>query len=358
MNKIKSQHFLFSHTIITGILILSVISACSGTYSDENDYRANALKQQITTDSIKFSVLMPGTDENSKIIETDGSSMMEGLYYSFHDIEGKLLYHEYLYSDPGSEIQGFISIRSNLGKKMTYKIILMKDYIQTNFYVEGTKHQDYTFELCEDQRVNIPVVLPGFEEGIHEITVIIISNIDQLQWDMDYRKKNFLTHTSCLRQTVISGSYFTQEEGIKPVFDNYVKTEYNVNDKNIPFIVNKDSRKLNYIFELNTEAGAATGLYCHIGPPQNAEETQSIVLICIFNWIQAEYASDANDKKRPIGVAEIRKGHETLIPIVFEAPDIQGWYELFFIILHDPFQPQIQPGRKFNVSPRIEVIVK
>ena len=184
-------------------------------------------------------------------------------------------------------IRGWIEFQQNITETMEYGLIIMTDFVQKKFAVEGKQYNCYRFSLPGNGNVRIAVEIP-VEDKAYEMEYLIVPEPDAKNYSMNSESEwNNFNVTKDVRTSsyrIIDGG--TESKRVPPVFEKIEtkKLEELAFEGNTGFELVKSSKDLR-VFD-SAKCGSRACL-C-LGGMRKEVEAYAVVAFC--DWKQTEFS--------------------------------------------------------------------
>ncbi|MEC0204863.1 hypothetical protein P4H39_19845 [Paenibacillus lautus] len=221
-----------------------------------------------------------------------------------------------------------ITLENGIDHTRDYKLLVLQNYIQSDFYVENqkSKNKSYLFHVKSREEVDLPISV-DINKDTEEIIFLIIKEPDDIITEFDIKKMYYYEEVYAKRFLVDDGNNHPQIKFKEPDF------EYRSEVDNTPIFLS-DLQHERKVLPSTKENSIA---YLHMGSPHKDEETRYAV-IALQNWNQARINQDlvlyinAPQNKTvgyEVGIPYIEKKQENLQFIAFPYP-YENWSEKYY----------------------------
>lgn len=237
----------------------------------------------IDTESDIITVSMNESSSKDKIEKSIQQSENRVSVAMYKEDSTPLLDKEQIQIDSNSFANFTLSIGHEVDSERTYGIIILQDYIQSNFYYEDQLiNQILKFDAKPYTVNNLSLSVKIKPETI-ELVVLIIKHPDELVKEMDLDKLFYY-------EQVYTKRYIVEGADLSNLSVEYIDPQYihkTVNDQTPIFFSEDNSEK-----KLLSMIGANEKAYLHMGSPFEDQE-MNYAVIALENWQQVK----VNDKK-------------------------------------------------------------
>lgn len=127
--------------------------------------------------------------------------------HGFYLPNGRILDEGKKLNTENGVLRGTVNMQQNLSGTVAYGLLLMTDFLQQDFYVEGEKFRFYKFTLTGNDETNISIELPVSEDDMEFEYLIVRSpdvtgfaNGDSLDWDKLFEARNAYSYHAVLNE--------------------------------------------------------------------------------------------------------------------------------------------------------------
>ncbi len=200
-------------------------------------------------------------------IESNSGNIAVGLY----EPNGKLIEEGSVlkYPEDGQLIK-VISLSHFFDKEGDYGLIILRDFNQAEFEVDGKKHLMYPFIVKPNQTINIKTKIE-IKKGIKELDYLVIKKPNYLLKEENIQKASFLQNVIAMRFLIEKG-----EEKKIPFYTKPFKT-FDSPSTSL-FISRSNNLKLMYTSKSNEE------VFLSIGHPEG--KNSDFAVVAFLNWKQ------------------------------------------------------------------------
>ncbi|GGJ16096.1 hypothetical protein [Paenibacillus hunanensis] len=317
------------------VVLLSILFLTS--CSQKENYQAEPIKLQ-TTD-FKHTIASTA-DRDNLPMATQGSGTTVGIY----NVNGKIEETRQYHIKNGAAFKKFISLGNLISADRIYKMIVLVDYKQTKFGVDGNHASiDYTFQMKAGQTLEIPIELKGLKPGMHDVLVVMVKNPDNKSLDEDYRKKTDLNHLITERFNVIVG------DSTKPSADvNYTNTGMKEEQNLGGVFLSKENDFKRWLSE-DVKSGELMDFFVHVGN-SNEKDNQTYALVLLSDWKQIDILDNKDVLYYKLG-----KNDSYVLPVKYQVPAQAGIKDLTALLIQSPNQKLDMYNRDTEFSIRVGI---
>lgn len=168
-----------------------------------------------------------GPEAGGFIYRPDGTiELGEGLVaHGFFDVSGKLVKEGNLYLPVDGVVKGTVNLQQNR-EETNYMLIVLIDYRQHTFLIDGNRYQNYPFTLSGNTEINIDIEVELEGKSARELVFMIVEEPENMKLSYE--------NASASRNYYASRIQLNEED---------VELNYSVQYREMPFVSN-------YMFEL------------------------------------------------------------------------------------------------------------
>lgn len=329
--------------ITLGIILclLVLLIACS-KQTEIKEVEPTTVHESSPDTSI-FKEKIPSTANRDSLPFAEGAN---GISLGLYNPDGNIETEFHFQVEEGESIKKFISLGNMIKKDRLYKIILLVDYQQTPFIVDGGKPSlEFDVQMKAGQTIEIPVEVPPLSEGLHDILFVIAKYPDDKSLDEEFRKKTDLNHLLFQRFSVSVGA---KDTPTKIQFDNIGELE----DKNLGGVfLSKNNDYRRWLTE-NVGLNDKLRYIVHIGNSVRKKD-QTYALVILSDWKQINITQDKN-----VLFYKLQEDNAYSLKTELTAPDQEGVYDLTALLISNPFQKLDMYNRDTEASIRVGVNAK
>lgn len=175
--------------------------------------------------------------------------------FGVYNKENKIIDNGTTISYESDIIKHQIEITQNLQAKREYKLIVLVDFIQTNFIVDGKEYESYNIFLNEKDAKKINIKIKNIPQHAHELDYIIIKNPNYKVSKNEIERAHILQEIMSLRYKLLDESvdisykknYIQSTE--KPLDNIFVS--YDENKLTIPTIIKQNQNLFTVLGNFN-----------------------------------------------------------------------------------------------------------
>lgn len=330
--KIKKKYF-----IIIIFILAYYITGC--TSKDSNTQKPNnPISIQTLNDKNNKNFKKTIKDTSNRDI-MPGTENMKGIRSRIYNDKGEID-NKYNYSLKTDEVwEKFIAISNSTDNSSKYKLILLVDYKQCNFNVDGNPVKDYTFQMNKNETIEMPVSLNKLNEGLHDILFLVVID-DNKSTDIRFRNTTLTCNLICFRFNIIVNN------NIKiPNYNLTTFKQQDLKDKFNGIILNKNESDANYWFLENATSQKTIQFYNHFGN-SDFEQAQKYAVITFSDWKQLGLGT----------FIEVNKGKQVTVPSSVKLT--KGIHNLNSILILNPYEKLSNYNNQVFISARVGLNVK
>lgn len=175
MEKIKKYKII--------IILLSVLflSSCA---TKNNSAEDNIVSNNSSSNIIDLQVHKSNTS-TVKVKKIEGLEHEEGYGTGIYTTQGKCLHDMTNYTNSTEDLSLYYHISNDLGDTHTFTIVVLDNYHQIPFIVNGKKCLNYTVEIPNLEETDIPIDLGKLTSGRHDIVFLTSINAGTKEIEFD-----------------------------------------------------------------------------------------------------------------------------------------------------------------------------
>lgn len=176
----------------------------------------------------------------------------------------------------------YFEIFNGINYDRDFKIIVLQNFIQTNFRVDGseTSISSHSINIGGNKKERIKVSVDVDSETV-DLTVLFIKEPNEIVKEMDFDKLTYYERVYAKRFTIDNGDEKIDVNIKKPDFS------YKSEVDDTPIFLSESSKDRKIL----PSAQEKTNAYLHIGNP-NATENMRAAIIALKDWDQAKLNDD------------------------------------------------------------------
>ncbi len=124
-----------------------------------------------------------GTFESGRIeaglVVTDTGELIKNIMVTYTN-EGKPIVSEdeYIYTYDGDIIKNTMYLKYAMNETIRYQLIVMKDFVQTDFFIDGKQYLIYDIELDGNGELKLDIEVERNDEEIDEVQYLIVRAVE------------------------------------------------------------------------------------------------------------------------------------------------------------------------------------
>lgn len=301
--------------LFLAVTILSVLVGCD-SFVEENTF----FEKKESLDEI---IELP----DGSIVYPDGTmKLAEGsVSYGFYDANGNLMQTGDTLVVTDELIHGMVSFQQNIPEEtIEYSLIILIDYIQNNFSVDGKSYSNYSFSLKEEDIINIEFELSNFESA-KTLTILFVTepNLTELTFDTK-EGRNDLFQTASSRTITC----YLNEQNVNEKKLDFCEEMHSYDQNSSNLFITKDLEEQRVMTTCNS------GDKVKILFGNSTEYEKKYVMLAFVDWEQSTI--DGEPYKLFKLDAEQGYYYDLIIPNVNETSS----YQIFMI--ENPFSPSLR----------------
>ncbi len=312
-------------------ICLLLLSGCSKNELSGSDKIGSDTQQEAEKDTV--------TLPDGSIVYSDGSMKLEegSVSYGLYDPYGKLVQTGDTLPVLNDLITGTVSFQQNLpGNEIEYSLIVLVDYIQKSFSVDGQSYAAYLFTLQAEDIIDINIEL-ALPENAKTLTFLIIyePNMMDLTFDTEEGRNNLFNTSMCRTITCYLSDYEYNESDL-----SFCEDSVTCNANTSGLFLTKDLEEQSVMPSCNSNdiAKAVFG--------NSTDQDKTYVMLAFLNWEQYPIENE------PYKLFRVKARQGYYYDIKMPEVDTASPYQIFFI--ENPFNPTL---RDWNLGTMRTIII-
>lgn len=247
-------------TLLTIIFIITILILVKNNIFLE---KHNRHKETVDYDQAAKYAYFPIADSGTStgLVYKDKNRIIDQRYFKFNQ----------------SNFNSTIAISNQNSQKKNYLLLFLVNFEQRNVIINGEKMSKFKLSLDSKEAAFVPFRIDGLDDGLNELSFILIPDPDTQNLEEKYRFSTDLSHVITQRINIVVNKLYTP----KISFNKYNSI------KNLPSLdgalVSKSNELVPWLSE-NTHGESNIHYKIHVG--NNTSKNKHFALIIFLNWEQ------------------------------------------------------------------------
>lgn len=242
-------------------------------------------------------------------IQPDSGKGSNTISYGLYEPDGKIIDNGTVLT-PGADnrITKVLSLSHFIEVDRKYGLVVLEDFKQIPFTVDGKTQTYYSFDMTPNQTVNIKIDLT-VRDGSQELDYLIIKKPEYMVTDQDIEKASALQEALPLRFPI------NRKDNS---LDYAVPAQTFTSGPNDNVFISRNAEELKILFQSPDDEPA----FLSVGNIQ--KQDVEYALVAFQNWEQVP----VNDR-HPVLYAKVKPGERIVYPLQFPGTDAEQNYQIF-----------------------------
>ncbi|TCP54385.1 hypothetical protein EV586_1042 [Tumebacillus sp. BK434] len=288
--------------------------------------------------SVSIFLLDPPQDEPLYAdIQPDSGKGSNTISYGLYEPDGQIIDNGTVITPgSGNRITKVLSLSHFLEVDRKYGLVVLEDFKQVPFTIDGKTQTFYTFDMTPNQTVNVKIETT-VQEGAQELDYLVIPKPEYMVKDQDIEKASVLQEALPLR--------FPIHRRQNSALDYATPVRTFTSGPNDNVFISSKAEELKILFQSPDDEPA----YLSVGNIQ--KQDVDYALVAFMNWEQVPV-----DDQHPVLYAKVKPGERIVYPLQFPDTQTEQSYQIF--AFPKPFQVDRQDYPSQHLYGTLRTIVQ